>query len=338
MSIIKRNYSLRNYNTFGIIAKTKYFTSFSSEEALIKLLENDICKLEKMLILGGGSNILLSEDFDGITLLNDIKGINIIKENSKEVIIEVGAGEIWHDFVLWSVKKGFSGIENLALIPGSVGASPMQNIGAYGVEVKDVITQVYYIDIAKKKKKELNNNECEFEYRNSIFKGRLKGKGIVTKVIFKLYKKPINNTDYGDIKEELKKLKKNASPINITEAVINIRNRKLPDPAILGNCGSFFKNPIIKNSKFKKLKKEFPNVIGYKISDTKTKVSAGWLIDNAGLKGYREKNVGIHNKQALVLVNHGNAKGKDILKLAEKIELIIKKKYDISLEKEVNII
>ena len=338
MSIIKQNYSLRNYNTFGITAKTKYFTSFTSEEALIKLLENDICKLEKMLILGGGSNILLSEDFDGITLLNDIKGINIIKENSKEVIIEVGAGEIWHDFVLWSVKKGFSGIENLALIPGSVGASPMQNIGAYGAEVKDVITQVYYIDIAKKKKKELNNNECEFEYRNSIFKGRLKGKGIVTKVIFKLYKKPINNTDYGDIKEELKKLKKNASPINITEAVINIRNRKLPNPAILGNCGSFFKNPIIKNSKFKKLKKEFPNVIGYKISDTKTKVSAGWLIDNAGLKGYREKNVGIHNKQALVLVNHGNAKGKDILKLAEKIELIIKKKYDISLEKEVNII
>ena len=338
MSIIKQNYSLRNYNTFGITAKTKYFTSFTSEEELIKLLENDICKLEKMLILGGGSNILLSEDFDGITLLNDVKGINIIKENSKEVIIEVGAGEIWHDFVLWSVKKGFSGIENLALIPGSVGASPMQNIGAYGVEVKDFITQVYYIDIAKKKKKELNNNECGFEYRNSIFKGRLKGKGIVTKVIFKLYKTPINNTDYGDIKEELKKLKKNASPINITEAVINIRNRKLPDPAILGNCGSFFKNPIIKNSKFKKLKKEFPNVIGYKISDTKTKVSAGWLIDNAGLKGYREKNVGIHNKQALVLVNHGNAKGKDILKLAEKIELIIKKKYDISLEKEVNII
>tara|TARA_B100001540_G_scaffold37242_2_gene32998 strand:- start:5470 stop:6486 length:1017 start_codon:yes stop_codon:yes gene_type:complete len=338
MSIIKQNYSLRNYNTFGITAKTKYFTSFTSEEELIKLLENDICKLEKMLILGGGSNILLSEDFDGITLLNDVKGINIIKENSKEVIIEVGAGEIWHDFVLWSVKKGFSGIENLALIPGSVGASPMQNIGAYGVEVKDFITQVYYIDIAKKKKKELNNNECGFEYRNSIFKGRLKGKGIVTKVIFKLYKTPINNTDYGDIKEELKKLKKNASPINITEAVINIRNRKLPDPAILGNCGSFFKNPIIKNSKFKKLKKEFPNVIGYKISNTKTKVSAGWLIDNAGLKGYREKNVGIHNKQALVLVNHGNAKGKDILKLAEKIELIIKKKYDISLEKEVNII
>ena len=338
MSNILHNYSLKNYNTFGIPAKAKYFTSFSSEEELIDLLKNNLCKTEPLFILGGGSNILLTQDFEGIVLANNIKGINIISENEHNTSIAVGAGEVWHDFVLWSINKNLSGIENLALIPGLVGASPMQNIGAYGTEVKDVITKVSYIEIETGLKKEIRNRECNFGYRNSIFKEELKGQVVITEVVYKLSKTPLNNIKYGAITEELKRLKKEPSPASITQAVINIRSSKLPDPKVLGNSGSFFKNPIIETSKFEELKKEFPEMVGYTISETKTKIAAGWLIDNAGLKGYRKADAGVHKNQALVLVNYGNASGTEIINLAKKVQQKVKEKYGISIEPEVNIL
>ena len=338
MSNILQNYCLKNYNTFGIAAKAKYFASFSSEAELTALLRNNICKTEALFILGGGSNILLTQDFEGIVLANNIKGIDVISEDEQSISIEVGAGEVWHDFVLWSINQNLSGIENLALIPGLVGASPMQNIGAYGTEVKDVITKVSYIEIETGLQKEITTSECNFGYRNSIFKEELRGKVVITKVVYKLSKTPLNNIKYGAITEELKRLKKQPSPASIAQAVINIRSSKLPDPKVLGNSGSFFKNPIIKTSQFEEMKKEFPEMVGYTISESKTKIAAGWLIDNAGLKGYRKADAGVHKNQALVLVNYGNATGTEIINLAKEVQQKVKEKYGISIEPEVNIL
>ena len=338
MSNILHNYSLKNHNTFGVDAKAKHFASFNSEEELTELLKNNICKTEPLFILGGGSNILLTKDFKGIVLANKIKGINIISEDKHSTSITVGAGEVWHDFVLWSIQKSLSGIENLALIPGLIGASPMQNIGAYGTEVKEVITKVSYIEIESGVKKEITNKECRFGYRNSIFKEELKGKAVITEVVYKLSKTPLNNIKYGSITDELKRLEKEPSPSSIAEAVINIRSSKLPDPKVLGNSGSFFTNPIIETHEFEKLKKEFPDIIGYKVSDTEAKISAGWLIDNVELKGYRKSDAGVHKNHALVLVNYGNATGLEIINLAREIQQTVKDKYGISIETEVNIL
>jgi len=338
MSNILHNYSLKNHNTFGVTAKAKYFASFNSEQELTELLKNNICKTEPLFILGGGSNILLTKDFKGIVLANKIKGINIISEDKHSTSITVGAGEVWHDFVLWSIQKSLSGIENLALIPGLIGASPMQNIGAYGTEVKEVITKVSYIEIESGVKKEITNKECRFGYRNSIFKEELKGKAVITEVVYKLSKTPLNNIKYGSITDELKRLEKEPSPSSIAEAVINIRSSKLPDPKVLGNSGSFFTNPIIEIHEFEKLKKEFPDIIGYKVSDTEAKISAGWLIDNVELKGYRKSDAGVHKNHALVLVNYGNATGLEIINLAREIQQTVKDKYGISIETEVNIL
>ncbi len=335
---IQQNYSLKKYNTFGIAATAKYFACFSSENELVELLRNDLCKTEPLFILGGGSNILLTQDFEGLVLANTIKGMEVLAEDNHSSTIEVGAGEVWHDFVLWSIDKNLSGIENLALIPGLVGASPMQNIGAYGLEVKDVITTVHFIEIGSGNSKILSNEECNFGYRDSIFKHKLKEKVVITKVIFKLSKTPLNKTTYGAIEKELQHLNLAPSPKNIAEAVINIRNQKLPDPKVLGNSGSFFKNPIIETTQFEDLKKEFPEMVGYKISESKTKIAAGWLIDNEGLKGYRKNDAGVHKNQALVLVNYGNATGLEIINLAKEIQQKIKAKYGISIEPEVNIL
>jgi len=335
---IQQNYSLKKYNTFGIAATAKYFACFSSENELVELLRNDLCKTEPLFILGGGSNILLTQDFEGLVLANTIKGMEVLAEDNHSSTIEVGAGEVWHDFVLWSIDKNLSGIENLALIPGLVGASPMQNIGAYGLEVKDVITTVHFIEIGSGNSKILSNEDCNFGYRDSIFKHKLKEKVVITKVIFKLSKTPLNKTTYGAIEKELQHLNLAPSPKNIAEAVINIRNQKLPDPKVLGNSGSFFKNPIIETTQFEDLKKEFPEMVGYKISESKTKIAAGWLIDNEGLKGYRKNDAGVHKNQALVLVNYGNATGLEIINLAKEIQQKIKAKYGISIEPEVNIL
>jgi len=333
-----QNYSLKNYNTFGIDAKAKYFSTFNSEEELTKLLESKITQKEPLLILGGGSNILFTKDFDGLVLANEIKGVKIISENESYSTIKVGAGEVWHDFVLWSIEKNLSGIENLALIPGLVGASPMQNIGAYGVELKDVVESVDFIEIDSRNKKTIENSACNFGYRDSIFKHELKGKVVITKIVLRLSKTPINKTTYGAIDRELKNLNLEANPKNIAQAVINIRNSKLPNPKVLGNSGSFFKNPVINTTKFEELKKEFPEIVSYKVSETETKIAAGWLIDNAGLKGYRKADAGVHKDQALVLVNYGNATGLEIINLAKEIQEVIKEKYGIQMELEVNIL
>ena len=338
MPKFQENYCLKNLNTFAIKAKTKYYTTFKSINELENILSSKIYKKNKSFILGGGSNILLTQNFNGLILHNKILGIEILDNTEKHTIVKVGAGVIWQDFVDWSLEKNLSGIENLSLIPGSVGASPVQNIGAYGVEIKNYITKVITFDLEKNTTRIFSNKECQFEYRNSIFKMELKNKILITHVEFKLYKTNINEISYGDIQQELKKLKLNPSPKNISTAVINIRNKKIPNPKILANSGSFFKNPIISTEKFNSLKKDFPEIIGYKVSENKTKVAAGWLIENAGLKGYRNGDAGIHKKQALVLVNYKNASGKDILNLANKIQKIIFEKYKIKIVPEVNIL
>ena len=338
MSNILNNYSLKNYNTFGIAVKAKYFSTFYSIIDLKKILKTNLHKKEKFFILGSGSNILLTKDFDGFILHNKIEGICILEDNKNDILVEVGSGVVWHDFVMWSVSQELSGIENLALIPGTVGASPVQNIGAYGMEVKDTITKVHTLEIKNKEVKVLSNKDCEFSYRNSVFKKEVEKNFIITKVEFKLSKEHLNRTTYGEIEDELKNLKLKASPATIAEAVIKIRNRKLPDPKVLANSGSFFKNPIIETSKFNALKKEFPEMVGHKISNSQTKIAAGWLIDNAGLKGYRKSDAGVHKNQALVLVNYGNASGTEIMNLAKEVQQKVKVKYGISIEPEVSIL
>ena len=338
MSNILHNYSLKNHNTFGIDVKAKYFSTFDSVLKLKEILETNLHREEKLFILGSGSNILLTQDFDGFIIHNKIEGICIIEDNENDILVEVGGGVDWHDFVMWSVSQELSGVENLALIPGTVGASPVQNIGAYGMEVKDSITKVHTLEIKNKEVKIFSNNDCEFSYRNSFFKKQDKNKFIITKVEFKLSKEPLNKTTYGAIKDELKNLNLEASPATIAEAIIMIRGRKLPDPKVLGNSGSFFKNPVIETTKFEALKKEFPEMIGYTISNSQTKIAAGWLIDNAGLKGYRKSDAGVHENQALVLVNYGNASGTEIINLAKEIQQKIKAKYSVNLETEVSIL
>ncbi len=338
MSNIINNYSLKNHNTFGIDVKAKYFSTFNSVHKLKEILEINLHEKEKFFILGSGSNILLTKDYDGFILHNKIEGISILKDNKNEILVEVGSGVVWHDFVMWSVNQKLSGIENLALIPGTVGASPVQNIGAYGMEVKDSITKVHTLEIKNKKIRIFSNKDCEFSYRNSIFKKEEERKFIITKVEFKLSKKHLNKTSYGEIEEELKNLKLKVAPASIARAVTKVRNRKLPNPKVLGNSGSFFKNPIIKTSEFNTLKKEFPKMVGYTISNSQTKVAAGWLIDNAGLKGYRKADAGVHKNQALVLVNYGNASGTEIMNLAKEIQQKIKVKYGIIIEPEVSIL
>jgi len=338
MPRLKKNYSLKSYNTFHIDAKAKYFATFESVIELKEILKSNIYSNNKTLILGGGSNILLTKDYNGLVLHNKINGICIIEDNKEFVKVEVGGGVNWNEFVKWSVSQKLSGIENLALIPGSVGASPVQNIGAYGVEVKDTITNVFGLDIDNKKNKIFSNQMCNFRYRDSIFKTHLKNKIIITKVEFRLSKTALNKTAYGAIEEELKILNLNPSPKNIANAVTNIRNRKLPNTNDLGNTGSFFKNPIITKDKYNKLQKIFPNIIGYKISENEIKLAAGWLIEKAGLKGYRKGDAGVHKNQALVLINYGNASGKEIINLAKQIQEIIFDKFEVRLETEVNIL
>jgi len=332
------NLSLKNHNTFGIDAKAKYFVEFESIMELEKIISSDTFNNNKSFILGGGSNLLFTQDYDGLIIHNKIAGICILEDNETNVIVEVGGGLNWHEFVMWSVNQKLSGIENLALIPGTVGASPVQNIGAYGMEVKDSANKVHAFEIASKELKVFSNRECNFGYRNSIFKETLKNKFIITKVEFKLSKIALNKTNYGAIEGELKNLNLQPSPENIAEAVIGIRSRKLPNPSEIGNSGSFFKNPIIKTSNFKELQKQFPEMVGHKVSEEETKIAAGWLIENAGLKGYRKGDAGVHKNQALVLVNYGNASGQEIINLSKMIQEKILEKYGIQIEPEVNIL
>lgn len=336
--IIKENTSLKDYNTFGIDANAKEFVVIKSHQDLQALISQRDLTKEKFLILGGGSNILFTKDFDGLIIKNEITGVELINQDDELVWVKVGAGVVWHDFVLYCIEKGWGGLENLSLIPGTVGASPIQNIGAYGVEVKNVIEEVIGIDLITKHTKIIKSIDCHFEYRSSIFKTTLKNKFLITDVVFRFRKHPELRIEYGAIKDELKKENIEKPTIkDISNAVINIRRSKLPDPAIIGNAGSFFKNPVVSQNKLSELKAAYPSIVSYPFGE-QFKLAAGWLIEQAGWKGYRENKVGCHEKQALVLVNYGGAAGADILSLAQKIQDSIKQKFDVDLEMEVNII
>jgi UDP-N-acetylmuramate dehydrogenase len=336
---IFKNHPLKNYNTFGIDSYAKYFTVFSSIDELKDLFQSDQYKNELKFILGGGSNILFTKDFDGLVLKNEISGIETIHEEEKYVYLKVGAGVNWHQFVLHCIRKNFAGIENLSLIPGNVGASPMQNIGAYGVEIKDVF---YSLEAYNYKENRIINftlNDCEFGYRESVFKKKYKNQFAILDVTFRLNKIPYYNISYGAIEEELKKMHIEQLSIKaISDAVINIRTSKLPDPKLVGNAGSFFKNPEINEHELDKLKLIKTDVPFYKITDDKFKIPAGWLIEQCGWKGYRKGDVGCYDKQALVLVNYGNAKGNEILELSKEIKKSVENKFALILETEVNII
>ncbi|MGG6232121.1 UDP-N-acetylmuramate dehydrogenase [Tenacibaculum sp. SDUM215027] len=333
---IQENISLKEYNTFGINVNAKRFVSITSVYQLQQLLKEE----KDIFLISGGSNMLLTKDIETLVVHIDIKGISIDRENHNDIRITVNAGENWHEFVLWCVSQNYGGLENLSLIPGNVGTCPIQNIGAYGVEVKDTITKVEAIEIETGKLISFAAEECKFGYRNSIFKNEAKGKYILTSVSFQLTKNNHKlNTSYGAIESELSsKGITNPTIKDISDAVIVIRQSKLPDPKEIGNSGSFFKNPVIPKKHFEKLKEKHANIPSYVISDTEVKVPAGWLIEQSGFKGKNFGNYGVHEKQALVLVNYGNATGKEIYELAQKIQQTIKDKFDIKLEIEVNII
>ncbi|MBA4166066.1 MAG: UDP-N-acetylmuramate dehydrogenase [Chitinophagaceae bacterium] len=331
---INDNYSLKNLNTFGIDANARYFASFSSEEELAELLHFH----DKHLILGGGSNILFTRDFDGLVLKNDIGEIEIVSEDAHHVYARAGAGVNWHSFVLFCIERELAGVENLSLIPGNVGASPMQNIGAYGVEIKDVFHQLEAYNVKDRTAVNFSNLDCGFGYRESVFKNKYKGQFVILNVTFRLNKIPVFNTSYGAIEQELAHLGAMPSVRSISQAVINIRRSKLPDPEEIGNAGSFFKNPAVALEKYESLKKEYPAIPGYPQENGSVKLAAGWLIEQCGWKGYRKGDAGCHAKQALVLVNYGHARGEDIFELSTRIMESVLDMFDVQMEREVNVV
>lgn len=336
----QENYSLKELNTFGINALAKYFGTFSNLNELAEALEHQpINQSTDQLILGGGSNILFTKDFDGLVLKNEIAGIEKANEDAEHVFIRAGAGVDWHRFVLYCIENNLAGAENLSLIPGSVGASPMQNIGAYGVEIKDIFYELEAYSIHDKKLVTFSKADCEFGYRESVFKNKFRNQFVIISVTYRLNKIPKFNTSYGAIEQELSKQGVHDLSIKaISDVVINIRRSKLPDPAVIGNAGSFFKNPTVPNMQFEKLKVQFPAIVGYPVNDNETKLAAGWLIEQCGWKGFRKGDAGCHEKQALVLVNYGNASGYEILHLSEKIIDSVKMMFDVELHREVNIV
>lgn len=336
--MINQNISLKDYNTFGIEASAKHFARFSSIKQLAELFLDKRFQ-EPKLIIGGGSNLLLTKNFNGLVLKNEIIGKEVVLENDYEIILKVGAGEIWHNFVLFCVESNYGGIENMSLIPGSVGAAPMQNIGAYGVELKSVFVSLEAFHIETGKVHSFDKEKCKFGYRDSIFKNSHKDQYIITSVTFRLTKKPTFNTSYGAINQELERMGiTELSVKSISDAVINIRRTKLPDPAKIGNSGSFFKNPVLTNKVFANIKQNHPEIASYPNGENHTKVAAGWLIEQAGWKGKTIGNYGVHKNQALVLVNYGGATGSEIYELSQKIIDSVKAKFGVELQREVNII
>ena len=338
MNIIE-NYPLLKLNTFGIDIKAKYFTSINTINELIEVTKTNVFKDLELLILGGGSNILFTKDFDGLVILNNIKGKEIIDQNQQSIFLKIGAGENWHELVMYCVDNGWGGIENLSLIPGNTGTAPMQNIGAYGVEIKETFVELEALEISSGKIVKFNNSDCEFGYRESVFKNKMKNQYIILNITLELKKNPVLNINYGDVKAILESQNiKNPDIKEVSNAIISIRQSKLPDPKKIGNSGSFFKNPIVSLNLLELIKKKYPNVVNYEINENEFKIAAGWLIERAGWKGKKFNNYGIHEKQALVLVNYGLANGMEIFELSEKIILDIKDKFGIKLEREVNII
>ena len=335
---IQTNFSLKNYNTFGIGAKAKQFVAVHNTNELRTILQQN--KLEKKFVLGGGSNMLLTQDIDALVIHVDLKGKKIIKEDDDFVWVESQAGENWHEFVLWTIDQNYGGLENMSLIPGNVGTTPVQNIGAYGIEIKDTFESCDAMTIENQEMRTFSKSDCHFGYRESIFKNEAKDQYIITSVVFKLTKRNHKiNTSYGDITAELfKNSITNPTLKDVSNAVIAIRQSKLPDPKELGNSGSFFKNPILLKTDFEKIHQQFPEMKYYEVSATEVKVPAGWLIEQAGFKGKRFGDAGIHKNQALVLVNYGNATGQEILAVSKKIQETIFKTFGITIEAEVNVI
>ena len=334
----EQNFSLKAYNTFGIEATARYFFEFTEFEDLPYFLANfpDWEKLS-VLLLGGGSNMLFADDFDGLVIHANIPGIKQVNEDRNHVWLEVGAGENWDRFVAYCVNQWYGGIENLSLIPGNVGAAPVQNIGAYGVEVCDYIESVKGFDLKTFEAFDILADDCRFGYRDSVFKHELKNRFIVTSVVFRLDKFIEYKLDYGDLRAEVEK--RGGENIHyVRDAVIAIRESKLPDPEILGNAGSFFKNPIVSNDFAENLKNQFPQLPVYSAGEGKSKLAAGWLIDQCGLKGYRVGDAGVHEKQALVLVNYGSASGNEVYELAKHIQQSVQERFQVALEPEVNLI
>ncbi len=334
--MIQHNTPLLPYNTFGLAARAAHFTEVSSVRELQSALQSGI---QPVLILGGGSNMLLTQDVSGLVIKNAIGGMELVRTAGNTVFVKVGGGVVWHDFVCWAVKNGYGGIENLSLIPGTVGAAPVQNIGAYGVELKDVFVELEAVELAGRQLHVFNHADCRFGYRDSIFKHENKGKYCITSVTFALTRRDHQlHLSYGDIQKTLESNGVTQPSIaDISKAVIQIRSSKLPDPAVIGNCGSFFKNPETDRAVLEKIRLSHPQVVSYNLPDGRVKIPAGWLIEQCGWKGKRVGNTGCYEKQALVLVNYGGATGSEVKNLAYAIIDSVEKTFGIRLEPEVNI-
>lgn len=335
---IQENFNLAEYNTMGLTAKARYFISISSVQQLQTLLADSQFQSLSKFMLGGGSNILFIDDYDGLIIHMDIKGIEIEYEDKNSVLLKIGAGENWHELVIYCIEKGWGGIENLSLIPGSVGAAPIQNIGAYGVELEEVFDSLEAVEIETGEIQTFNKEDCKFGYRDSVFKNELKGAYVITSVKLRLLKNPKINTSYKALSEALARKGISEPTVkDVSEAVIEIRESKLPDPAEIGNTGSFFKNPVISKKQFNQLKTEYPEIPHYPAGE-KIKIPAAWLIDQCGWKGRRFGDAGVHKMQALVIVNYGKATGGEIWELAERIQHSVKERFGVDLTPEVNIV
>lgn len=336
--IKKENISLQPYNTFGIDVKADRMFTIETVDELREVLRDESLKNEPKLILGGGSNILFTQPVRGVVLMNRLKGIEIVKEEEDVVYVQVGAGEVWHQLVMWAVEKGYGGIENLSLIPGSVGAGPMQNIGAYGVELKDSFYELEALNLSTLEIQKFTAEDCKFGYRESVFKNELKNQYFITSVSFRLTKHPQLNTSYGAISQELAACGVVSPTVkDVSNAVISIRQSKLPDPQILGNSGSFFKNPEVSIEQFESIKQQHPNVVAYPTSTGTMKLAAGWMIEQCGWKGKVVGHTGSHKDQALVLVNYGGATGAEVYHLAQDIKKSVFEKFGVEINPEVNI-
>lgn len=337
--MIQENFHLQNHNAFGIDVSCRYFAEVSSAKDFETLKKDKKYSESKKLVMGGGSNLLFTKDFDGIVLHNRFEGIGVISVDEDYAFVKAGAGEIWHELVLYCIGKNFGGVENLSLIPGYVGAAPIQNIGAYGEELKNVFHSLTAIDLASGEQKVFSIDECRFGYRDSIFKREAKNQYIITDVTLRLKKHPVINTTYGAIEKELEHMKISSPTIrDVSNVVIKIRTSKLPDPKQIGNCGSFFKNPTIPIEKYDRLQQVFPDLVAYPAPGNAMKISAGWMIEKCGWKGKRVGNVGMHKDQALVLVNYGGATGRELLQHAAEVQKSVKENFGIIMEAEVNVL
>lgn len=337
--MIEQHISLKEFNTFGLEAKARFFYRVPDIAHMISLWKTSMLQLNSPLVLGGGSNMLLAGDYPGLVIKNEMMGRAILKEDAQSVWLKLAAGENWHECVLWTVDQGWGGIENLSLIPGCVGAAPIQNIGAYGVELEQVLQSVQAFDMLGGREVEFSHTDCRFGYRDSVFKHEGKGRYFVTAIVIKLSKNPVLNIAYGDIAAMLSEKGVVVPGVrDVSQAVIAIRSSKLPDPAEIGNSGSFFKNPVMGNTVFEHVQKMYPDVKSFPVGEGQTKVPAAWLIEKAGWKGYRRGDAGVHARQALVIVNYGNATGQELLQLAHDVQKDVMEKFGVKLEMEVNII